>query len=84
MKNNFSKRYKKILDSSKDTSIVSIEEAITKVKNNCTTKFDESIDIALHLNLKKKNEEVNLRTSVQLPNGNGKKLKLQSYVKKVK
>jgi len=54
MKNNFSKRYKKILDSSKDTSIVSIEEAITKVKNNCTTKFDESIDIALHLNLKKK------------------------------
>ena len=76
MKNNFSKRYKKILDSSKDTSIVSIEEAITKVKNNCTTKFDESIDIALHLNLKKKNEEVNLRTSVQLPNGNGKKIKI--------
>jgi len=76
MKNNFSKRYKKILDSSKDTSIVTIEEAIKKVKNNCTTKFDESIDIALHLNLKKKNEEVNLRTSVQLPNGNGKKIKI--------
>ena len=76
MKNNFSKRYKKILDSSKSTSIVTIDEAIKKVKNNCTTKFDESIDIALHLNLKKKNEEVNLRTSVQLPNGNGKKIKI--------
>ena len=76
MKKKFSKRYKKILDTKKDNKSINIEEAIKKVKSNCNSKFDESIDISLHLNLKKKNEEVNLRTSVKLPNGNGKKLKI--------
>ena len=32
------------------------------VKKNCTTKFDESIDVSFNLNLKQKKEEVNLRT----------------------
>ena len=89
MKNNFSKRYKKILDSSKVTNSVALDDAIKKVKNNCTTKFNESIDISLRLNLKKKNEEANLRTSVKLPNGNGKKIKIavlceESKVKEAK
>ena len=76
MNKKISKRYKKILDTKKDNKSINIEEAIKKVKGNCNSKFDESIDISLHLNLKKKNEEVNLRTSVKLPNGNGKKLKI--------
>ena len=76
MKRKMSKRFKKIIDTSKDGKIESIEEAIKKVKNNCTTKFDESIDISLKLNLKQKKEEVSLRTNVNLPNGNGKKVKV--------
>ena len=76
MNKKISKRYKKILDTKKDNKSINIEEAIKKVKSNCNSKFDESIDISLHLNLKKKNEEINLRTSVKLPNGNGKKLKI--------
>ncbi len=77
------------MDSSKDTKALVVEDAIKKVKNNCTTKFNESIDISLHLNLKKKNEEANLRTSVKLPNGNGRKIKIavlceESKVKEAK
>ena len=53
-----------------------IEDAIGKVKKNCTTKFDESIDVSLSLNLKQKKDEFNLRTVVNLPNGNGKKVKV--------
>ena len=53
-----------------------IDEAISKVKNNCTTKFDESIDVSLSLNLKSKKEKFNLRTVVKLPNGNGKKIRV--------
>jgi len=71
-----SKRFKKILDISKDKKIETIDEAIKKVKSNCSAKFDESIDISLCLNLKQKKEEVTLRTSVNLPNGNGKKIKV--------
>ena len=76
MKKKFSKRFKKLLETHKDKKPLKIEDVISKVKKNCTTKFDESIDISLSLNLKKKKEEFNLRTLVNLPNGNGKKIKV--------
>ena len=76
MKKKLSKRYKKLLEISKDKKSESISDAITKVKKNCTSKFDESIDVSFLLNLKSKKEETNLRTIVNLPNGNGKKLKI--------
>ena len=76
MKLKASKRFKKLLEISKDKKVETIEEAIKKVKKNCTTKFDESIDVSFNLNLKQKKEEVTLRTSVNLPNGNGKKIKV--------
>ena len=74
MKKKFSKRFKKLIESSKDKSSSKIEDVISKVKKNCTTKFDESIDVSLLLNLKQKKDEFNLRTTVNLPNGNGKKI----------
>ena len=76
MKKKISKRYRKLLEKLKDKKIESIDEAIKKVKQNCTTKFDESIDVSFMLNLKHKKEEVALRTVVNLPNGNGKKIKV--------
>ena len=76
MRKKTSKRFKKIIDSVKDKKIQSIEDAITKVKSNCTTKFDECIDVSFKLNLKQKKDEVGLRTNVNLPNGNGKKIKI--------
>ena len=76
MKNKYSKRYKKLFDLKKTSKHETLEEAIKKIKNNCTAKFDESIDISLNLNLKKKKEELSLRTVVNLPNGNGKKVKI--------
>ena len=76
MSKKVSKRYKSIVKSSKEEKIVDLEEAIKKVKKNCTTKFDESIDLSLRLNLKQKKEEISLRTVVNLPNGNGKKVRI--------
>ena len=76
MKDKYSKRYKKLIAMSKDAKTSKIEDVISKVKKNCTAKFDESIDISLSLNLKKKKEEFNIRTTVNLPNGNGKKIRV--------
>jgi large subunit ribosomal protein L1 len=76
MKKKFSKRYKKLFDSVKDKNTLKIEDVISKVKKNCTSKFDESIDLSVLLNIKQKKEEFNLRTVVNLPNGNGKKIKV--------
>ena len=76
MKLKVSKRFKKLLEVSINKKIEIIEEAIKNVKKNCTTKFDESIDVSFNLNTKQKKDEVFLRTSVNLPNGNGKKIKV--------
>ena len=76
MKKKSSKRFKKLIEISKKKEVESIESAIKKVKANCTVKFDESIDVSFMLNLKQKKEDFNLRTVVNLPNGNGKKIKI--------
>ena len=54
MKKKFSKRFKKLLEISSDKNSSKIEDAISKVKKNCTTKFNESIDVSLSLHLKQK------------------------------
>ena len=47
------------------------------IKKNCTTKFDESVDVSLKINLKQsKGGDLSLRTVVNLPNGSGKKNKV--------
>jgi len=76
MKKKSSKRYKQLLSLPKDSNKEILSEAIKKVKKNCTSKFDESLDLSLVLNLKSKKEEANLRTVVNLPHGNGKKIKI--------
>ena len=76
MKKKFSNRFKKLLETSKEKDSLKIEDVISKVKKNCTTKFDESIDVSFSLNLKQKKNEFNLRTIVNLPNGNGKKIRV--------
>ena len=76
MKKKYSKRFKKLLEISKEKKSLMIEDVISKVKKNCTTRFDESIDVSFLLNLKQKKEEFNLRTIVNLPNGNGKNVKV--------
>ena len=76
MKNKGSKRFRKLIDTSKSQKSMNVDEVIKKVKENCTAKFDESIDVSFYLNLKSKKEEANLRTVVNLPNGSGKKIKV--------
>ena len=76
MKKN-SKRYKEILKNSIKDKKINAKDALDLVKKNSTTKFDESIDVSLRINLKQsKGGDFNLRTVVKLPNGSGKKVKI--------
>ena len=69
-----SKRYKTILKLSQKGKKTQIKEALELVKKNSTTKFDESIDVSLRINLKQsKGGDLNLRTTINLPNGSEKK-----------
>jgi len=72
-----SKRYKSILKSSQKGKKIEIKETLELVKKNSTSKFDESIDVSLRINLKQsKGGDFSLRTTVNLPNGSGKKNKV--------
>jgi len=72
-----SKRYKKILKTAAKDKKIAAKEILDLVKKNSTTKFDESIDVSLRINLKQsKGGDVSLRTTINLPNGSGKKSKV--------
>ena len=72
-----SKRYKEILKNAVKGKKIAAKEILDLVKKNSTTKFDESIDVSLKINLKQsKGGDLSLRTTVNLPNGSGKKSKV--------
>ena len=71
-----SKRYKKLPENSSNLSPEVIEKIIPVIKKNCTTKFDESVDLSFQINNKQKKSEINIRTVVNLPGGTGKKVKV--------
>ena len=72
-----SKRYKEILKSKIKDKKIDTKDIMDLVKKNSTTKFDESIDVSLRINLKQsKGGDLSLRTVINLPNGSGKKNKI--------
>ena len=71
-----SKRYKKLPEKTNLEKPNSINNLIPIIKKNCTTKFDESIDLSILINNKQKKNEINIRTVVNLPSGTGKKIKV--------
>tara|TARA_A100001011_G_C14139211_1_gene768922 strand:- start:47 stop:736 length:690 start_codon:yes stop_codon:yes gene_type:complete len=71
-----SKRFKKLPDNSKELPSETINKILNSIKSNCTTKFDESVDLSFRINNKQKKNEINLRTVVNLPGGTGKSIKV--------
>ncbi len=71
-----SKRYKQLPEKTKELPAEVIEKVLSVVIANCTTKFDESIDLNFQINNKQKKNEINIRTVINLPGGTGKKVKI--------
>ena len=71
-----SKRFKKLPTDTKKMKADMIEKLLPLIKKNCTSKFDESIDLSFQINNKQKKNEINLRTVINMPGGTGKKIKV--------
>ena len=71
-----SKRYKKLPEKTRDLQSEPVDKLIPILKQNCTTKFDESLDLSLQINNKQKKSEINIRTVINLPGGSSKKVKI--------
>ena len=71
-----SKRFKKLPEKTRDLKSEKVDKLIPIIKQNCTTKFDESLDLSFQINNKQKKTEINIRTVINLPGGSSKKVKV--------
>ena len=71
-----SKMYVEALGNVDKNKEYDVTEALKVLKSLKTRKFDETVDLALNLNIDTKKTEMNIRGSFVLPNGTGKTKKV--------
>jgi large subunit ribosomal protein L1 len=74
-----SKRYKLINATVDRNKVYVVQEALKMVKENATAKFDEAIDVAINLGVDIKKSDQQVRGSVVLPAGTGKKVRVAVF-----
>ncbi|WP_343128638.1 50S ribosomal protein L1 [Buchnera aphidicola (Kurisakia onigurumii)] len=79
MKKNNSKRIKQLHKEHKYNKQYTLLEAISIIKKTSTAKFDESFDVSLHLGIDSKKSDQNVRGSITLPHGLGRKISVAVF-----
>jgi large subunit ribosomal protein L1 len=72
----FSSRYKDNLEITKNNICSTLEEAIEVLKKTATAKFVESVELHANLNIDPKYADQQLRTTITLPHGIGKQVRI--------
>jgi len=62
----------------------SVEEAAKVLKSNATSKFDETIEVAMNLGVDPRHADQMVRGVVALPNGTGKSVRVAVFAKDAK
>ena len=75
-----SKKAKSLADLDRD-ALYSVEDAIKTVKKLATSKFDETIEIAMNLGVDTRHADQQVRNMVSLPKGTGKTVKVAVFAK---
>ncbi len=76
-----SKRKQTLLEKIDTSKIYSVEEAVATVKTLKSAKFDETVEVALNLNVDPRHADQMIRGSVVLPNGTGKTVRVAVFAK---
>src|SRR5210317_550569 len=79
-----SKRREALLKIVDATKTYSVDEAMTTLKNLKSAKFDETVEVALNLNVDPRQADQMVRGSVVLPNGTGKTVRVAVFAKDAK
>jgi large subunit ribosomal protein L1 len=76
-----SKRMKALAAKTSETATVTLDQAVSTLKQFNTTKFDQSVEIAMRLGIDAKQADQLVRGSIVLPNGIGKSLRVVVFAK---
>jgi len=79
-----SKRYKALLEKVDTTKAYGLNDAVALVKELKSAKFDETVDIALNLNVDPRHADQMIRGAVVLPHGTGKTVRVAVMAKGTK
>ncbi len=74
-----SKRYKKMVEGMDRTQVHTIDDAVKFLKEKASTKFDETVELALRLAIDTKQSDQLVRGSFSLPNGTGKSVRVIAF-----
>ncbi|MEN8236616.1 MAG: 50S ribosomal protein L1 [Pseudomonadota bacterium] len=75
------KRIRKAYEGLDSGSVFSLADAVKAVRSRATAKFDETVDIAMNLNIDPRKADQNIRGLIQLPNGTGKSVRVAVFAK---
>ncbi len=84
MSKKHSKRYQQLLAKIEKGKTYTLEEAVEKVRELKSAKFDETVEVALRLGVNPKHADQNIRGSVILPHGTGKTVRVAVFAKGTK
>ncbi|MFZ9659085.1 MAG: 50S ribosomal protein L1 [Arcobacteraceae bacterium] len=79
-----SKRIKSLLTKVDSTKVYSLTEAVDCVKTLASAKFDETVELAINLNVDPRHADQMIRGSVVLPAGTGKTVRVAVFAKGLK
>jgi large subunit ribosomal protein L1 len=75
------KRLKKAYEGIDPTAARPLAEALKLVKERASAKFDETIELAMNLNLDPRKPDQNLRGAVMLPHGTGRTVRVAVFAR---
>jgi large subunit ribosomal protein L1 len=75
------KKQKEIRSKLEDGKKYSLDDALKYVKEGATTKYDETVDVAIRLGTDPKQSDQQVRGAVVLPHGMGKGVRVLAFVK---
>jgi large subunit ribosomal protein L1 len=75
------KRLEKAYEEIDPTVARPLEEALKLIKERASAKFDETIEVAMNLNLDPRKPDQNLRGAVMLPHGTGKTVRVAVFAR---
>jgi large subunit ribosomal protein L1 len=64
-----------------DAPPLNVEEAVKLIKERATAKFDETVELAMNLNIDPRKQDQNLRGTVMLPHGTGKSVRVGVFAR---